>query len=184
MSIPVSLANPISIPGRPVPLSPGVDPCQIATCTRSLVAPWQHVVSHVSATHVLFGFTLSVVFSFSSFLGALGWAWSRVWSWSRVEPRRGDKPDVTEVLLSVTCRREIVVCMTGRRTARTVDDTKTCEWRHSVSDVVWNLAIYMNHDRLAAGLHGVIDRSYIQRTPCIDLNELDLTTEFLATRRT
>ena len=102
----------------------------------------------------------------------------------RVEPRRGDKPDVTEVLLSVTCRREIVVCMTGRRTARTVDDTKTCAWRHSVSDVVWNLAIYMSHDRLAAGLHGVIDRSYIQRTPCIDLNELDLTTEFLATRRT
>ena len=28
----------------------------------------------------------------------------------RVEPRRGDKPYVTEVLPSVTCRREIVVC--------------------------------------------------------------------------
>ena len=164
MSI-ILFADLISMPGRPVPLSPGVDPCGHAHLVRS------HAVC------CLFVF----FFSWRVMLGVVAGV---VMVSGRVEPRRGDKPDVTEVLLSVTCRREIVVCMTGRRTARTVDDTKTCEWCHSVSDVVWNLAIYMSHDRPAAGLHGVIDRSYIQRTPCIDLNELDLTTEFLATRRT
>ena len=158
MSI-ILFADPISMPGRPVPLSPGVDPCGHAHLVR------------FHAVCCLFVF----FFSWRVMLGVVAGV---VMVSGRVEPSRGDKPDVTEVLLSVTCRWEIVVCMMGQRTARTVYDTKICEWHSSASDVVWDLAIYMNHDRLAAGLHGVVDRSL---TLCIDL---DLTTEFLATRRT